>query len=249
MMSYKVYYINLDKSTERRVFMENQFKKLNIPIERISAVYGKELDQDLLKKEKKKHNILAHFPYPNDGEIGICLTHFKLWEFLSKQPEDFAIVLEDDALVHKDFFKDLEQLLSQITINDFLDISGKKGFYSLKKTELLNKFLMPPVLMIGQIIGKNAAQKLTDNLSDYYAPIDVMKQDVYKHKVPLYSTNKQYVISDDKKMGGSTIQQNNMIAWKKVIREIFRPFWQLISLVTYKFQRCLRNYFFYKGKL
>lgn len=247
MMSYKVYYINLDKSTERRVFMENQFKKLNIPIERISAVYGKELDQDLLKKEKKKHNILAHFPYPNDGEIGICLTHFKLWKFLSKQPEDFAIVLEDDALVHKDFFKDLEQLLSQITINDFLDISGKKGFYSLKKTELLKKFLMPPVLMIGQIIGKNAAQKLTDNLSDYYAPIDVMKQDVYKHKVPLYSTNKQYVISDDKKMGGSTIQQNNMIARKKIVREIIRPFWQILTLFTYKLNRCIKNYFYYKS--
>lgn len=246
MMSYKVYYINLDKSTKRRDFMENQFKELNIPITRISATYGKELDKEFLRKEKRKHHILAHFPLPNDGEIGICLTHFKLWEFLANQPEDFSIVLEDDALVHKDFFKDLDQLLEQITINDFIDISGKKGFYSLEKNELLNKFLMPPVLMIGQIIGKNAAKKLSDNLSDYYAPIDVMKQDVYKHKVPLYSTNKQYVVSIDKKMGGSTIQQNNMIVWKKVIREMIRPFWQIFTLFTYKLNRCVRNYLFYK---
>ena len=247
MMSYKVYYINLDKSKNRRDFMENQFKKLKVPITRISAVYGKELDATILKKEKRKHNILAHFPYPNDGEIGICLTHFKLWEFLSKQPEDFSIVLEDDAEIHPDFFKDLEQLLSQITTNDFLDISGKKGFYSLEKTALLNKFLMPPVLMIGQIIGKNAAKKLSENLSDYYAPIDVMKQDVYKHKVPLFSTNKQYVVSIDKKMGGSTIQQNNMILWKKGIREIIRPFWQLITLLSFKLNRSIRNYNFYKS--
>ena len=122
MMSYKVYYINLDKSKERRDFMENQFKKLNIPITRISATYGKDLDPNFLKKEKAKHNILAHFPYPNEEEIGICLTHFKLWEFLANQPEDFSIVLEDDALVHDDFFKDLDQLLSKITINDFLDM-------------------------------------------------------------------------------------------------------------------------------
>ncbi|MFK8060650.1 MAG: glycosyltransferase family 25 protein [Polaribacter sp.] len=247
MMSYKFYYINLDKSTERRDFMENQFKKLKIPVTRISAVYGKELDQTVLKKEKSKHKILAHFPYPNDGEIGICLTHFKLWEFLSNQPEDFSIILEDDAEIHKDFFKDLDSLLSQITTNDFLDISGKKGFYSLEKNELINKFLMPPVLMIGQIIGKNAAKKLSDNLSDYYAPIDVMKQDVYKHKVPLFSTNKQYVVSIDKKMGGSTIQQNNMIVWKKSIREIIRPFWQILALFTYKLNRCVKNYFFYKS--
>jgi len=184
---------------------------------------------------------------PNDGEIGICLTHFKLWEFLSKQPEDFSIVLEDDALVNVDFFNDLEQLLSRITSNDFLDISGKKGFYPLTKDDLITKFLMPPVLMIGQIIGNNAAKKLSNNLSDYYAPIDVMKQDVYKHKVPLYSTNKQYVISIDKKIGGSTIQQNNMIVWKKVIREIVRPLWQICSLFTFKLNRCIRNYMFYRN--
>ena len=248
MKSYKIYFINLDKSIERRSFMENQFKKLNIPITRIAAVYGKELDTKFLKKEKRKHNILAHFPFPNDGEIGICLTHFKLWDFISTQPEDFSIILEDDALIHKDFFKDLDQLLEQLTINDFLDISGKKGFLSLEKNELTTKFLIPPVLMIGQIIGKNAAKKLAINLSEYYAPIDVMKQDVYKHKVKLYSTNKKYVESIDKKMGGSTIQQNNMILWKKVIREIIRPFWQILTLFTFKLYRCIRNYTFYKTK-
>jgi glycosyl transferase family 25 len=226
--------------------MEDQFKKLNIPVSKISATYGKELDSDFLKKEKKKHKILAHFPFPNDGEIGICLTHFKLWKFLSKQPEDFSIVLEDDALVHEDFFNDLEKLLTQINSNDFLDISGKRGFYPLAKNDLITKFLMPPVLMIGQIIGRNAAKKLSHNLSDYYAPIDVMKQDVYKHKVPLYSTNKQYVVSIDKEIGGSTIQQNNMIVWKKVIREIIRPFWQIFAFFTLKFYRCIRNYIFIK---
>lgn len=247
MTSYKVYYINLDKSKQRRDFMENQFEAFDIPIHRISATYGKDLEKGLLKKEKRKHNILAHFPFPNDGEIGICLTHFKLWDFLSKQPEDFSIVLEDDALIQNDFFEDLEQLLSLITIDDFLDISGKKGFYELEKNDLTSKYLMPPVLMIGQIIGRNAAKKLSANLSDYYAPIDVMKQDIYKHKVSLFSTNKQYVVSVDKKMGGSTIQQNNMIVWKKVIRESIRPLWQIIALFTYKLQRCIRNYTFYKS--
>ena len=51
-MLYKFYFINLDKSTERREFMEDQFKKLNIPITRIAATYGRELGSDFLKKEK-----------------------------------------------------------------------------------------------------------------------------------------------------------------------------------------------------
>ena len=51
MKTYNVYYINLDKSIERKAFMENQFEKLDIPITRISATYGKELDKEFLKKE------------------------------------------------------------------------------------------------------------------------------------------------------------------------------------------------------
>ena len=245
MKSFKIYYINLDKSIQRRAFMENQFKELNIPFSRISAINGKELDKEFLKSEKKKHCILAHFPLPNDGEIGICLTHFKLWELLSKQPEDFSIVLEDDALISDDFFNDLEQLLSQITSNDFLDISGKKGFYPLVKSDLIIKFLIPPVLMIGQIIGRNAAKKLSNNLSDYYAPIDVMKQDVYKHKVNIYNTNKVYVSSNDKNVGGTTIQDKKMPLLNKYLREIVRPFWQLITLITYKNYRAIKNYSYY----
>lgn len=61
-MTYKFYYINLDKSKDRRTFMENQFKKLDIPITRISAVYGKELDASLLKKREEKTSYFSTLP-------------------------------------------------------------------------------------------------------------------------------------------------------------------------------------------
>ena len=60
-MLYKFYFINLNKSTERREFMEDQFKKLNIPITRITATYGRDLESDFLKKEKQKHTYLSTF--------------------------------------------------------------------------------------------------------------------------------------------------------------------------------------------
>ena len=62
MKSFKIYYINLDKSTKRREFMEDQFKKLNISASRISAIYGKELDNEFLKNEKKKTPHFSSFP-------------------------------------------------------------------------------------------------------------------------------------------------------------------------------------------
>ncbi|MGC6284969.1 MAG: glycosyltransferase family 25 protein [Polaribacter sp.] len=248
MSSYKFYYINLDKSTDRKDFMEDQFAKFGIDIERFSATYGKSLDIRELRNHKKGHQILAHFPYPNDGEIGICLTHFELWKSIANQKEDFAIVLEDDALVNEDLFRDLEDLLADLKTDEFLDISGKKGFYPLTKTESFCIYLMPPVLMIGQIIGKEAAKKLSQNLPNYYAPIDVMKQDVYKHQVPLKNTIKSYVKTNDFNIGGTTIQQRGLPIYKKIIRELVRPFWQIFTLFTYKFRRCFLNYRFYKKR-
>lgn len=245
MKTFKVYYINLDKSIQRRTFMENQFKELNIPITRMPAVYGKELPQKFLEKAKNQHQILTHFPYLNDGEIGLTKTYFDLWKIIANQDEDFSIILEDDALLTLDFFKDLQDLFELITTNDFIDIAGRKGFYSLEENKYLSKFLIPALQTTGQIIGKEAAKTLSKNLTIYYAPIDVLKQDVFKHKVKVYTSNKSYVSSNDKNVGGTTIQQKSMPKFKKILREIARPLWQLLTFVTYKSYRAIKNYSFY----
>jgi glycosyl transferase family 25 len=245
MKSYKVYYINLDKSIERRNFMENQFKELNIPLTRMTAVYGKELPQDFLKKAKSQFNIFTHYPNLNEGEIGLTKTYFDLWQIITKQKEDYAIVLEDDALLTHDFFPDLDKLLQSITVNDFLDISGRKGFLKLNSNNFTSTFTIPSLQTTGQIIGRKAAKTLSHNSTTYYSPIDVLKQDVYKHKVKIFTTIKKYVSSNDENVGGTTIQQKKMPKFKKVLREIIRPFWQILTLFTYKLNRITRNYIFY----
>ena len=249
MISYKVYYINLDKSIVRRDFMENQFAAFNIPITRFSAIYGKELPSSFLKKAKNDFNFLAHYPNLNNGEIGLTKTYFDLWKTIQNQKEDFALILEDDALLDNLFFKELPGILNEITIKDFVDISGRKGFIKLSKKSFNSLFLVPSLQTTAQIIGKKAAKKLHENLTTFYSPIDVLKQDVYKHQVKIYTTIKSYVKSNDKALGGTTLQKKGIPKFKKVIREIIRPFWQIIALVTYKLQRCIRNYFFYKREL
>lgn len=245
MKSFKVYYINLDKSLERRNFMENQFIKLKTPITRFPGIYGKDLEKTILKSNKKKHKILAHYPLPNDGEVGLTLTYLDLWKKIAKQNESFALILEDDALLSDSFLTDLDLLLNEITEDDFLDISGRKGFVTLEKKAFTSTYLVPGLQTTGQIIGKKAAAKLQMNQKHYYAPIDVMKQDVYKHKVKVYTTNNSYVKSNDYNIGGSTLQSKGMHISKKIIREVLRPIWQIIALFTYKAQRCIRNYYFY----
>ncbi|WP_288955089.1 glycosyltransferase family 25 protein [uncultured Polaribacter sp.] len=246
MNSYKFYYINLDKSKARREFIEGQFKKLNTPITRIPAVYGKELPKPFLEKAKSQFNILTHYPNLNDGEIGLTKTYFDLWKVIEKQKEKFAIVLEDDALITKEFIDDLPSIFNEITTNDFVDISGRKGFFKTISNNFTQLFIISPLQTTGQIIGKDAAKVLATNLTTFYAPIDVLKQDVYKHKVKTYTTNKSYVKSNDKALGGTTLQLKGMSNLKKIIRELIRPFWQIVSFFSYKLNRFVKNYIFYK---
>jgi glycosyl transferase family 25 len=226
--------------------MEDQFKQLNVPLTRMPAIYGKELSNDFLKAAKNQFNLLTHYPNLNEGEIGLTKTYFDLWKIITTQQEEYAIVLEDDALLTDDFFRDLKELLNSITPSDFLDISGKKGFYKMNSNGLVSKFLVPALQTTGQIIGKKAAHSLSHNLTSYYSPIDVLKQDVFKHKTPVFTTVKSYVSSNDKNVGGTTIQQKKMPKSKKILREIIRPLWQLCTLLTYKTYRIIGNYSFYK---
>jgi len=226
--------------------MENQFKQLNILLTRMPAIYGKELPQDFLKKAKSQFNIFTHYPNLNDGEIGLTKTYFDLWKIITKQKEDYAIVLEDDALLTKDFFPDLKKLLQSMTEHDFLDISGRKGFLKLNSNGVTSMFTIPSLQTTGQIIGRKAAKTLFKNITTYYSPIDVLKQDVYKHKVKVFTTIKKYVTSNDENVGGTTIQQKKIPRFKKIIREFIRPLWQVLTLFTYKLNRSIRNYIFYK---
>lgn len=246
MYSYKVYYINLDRSKDRREFMEKQFNALGVPLVRIDAVDGKKLDDDVINKARSEQNMFAHFGKMHYGEIGCFNSFIKSFEIISNQKEDFAILFEDDALIDESFFVDLPNILNLVNTKDVIDITGRKGFYQIEENDLIRKFVTPPVRNTAQIIGKEAGKNLFKSLQKYYAPIDVVKQDIYKHKVNLYSTNKSYVSHNDYNISGTTAQNKKVPKIKKIFRELMRPFWQLISLFVFKIKRFVLNYLFYK---
>lgn len=105
----KVYVINLRKNCERMERIKRRLDELNIPFERVEAVYGKEMS----KKEKRAK--VSYFKWwcargtlPRDGEIGCALSHIAAYKKLITSGEDCCCVLEDDDTL-KDGFK--EQLL------------------------------------------------------------------------------------------------------------------------------------------
>jgi glycosyl transferase family 25 len=253
MISYKIYYINLDRSKDRREFMEKQFSSLGVSLQRIDAVNGKNLSQEAINKARKEQDTFAHFGKMHYGEIGCFDSFVKSFNMIANQKEDFAILFEDDALIDGSFFTDLPNILNFITNEDIVDITGRKGFWEIENKNLINKFIIPPVRNTAQIIGKNAGKKFStffnNSNNKYYAPIDVVIQDIYSHKINIYTTKKSYVSHNDYNISGTTAQNKKISKGRKILRELIRPLWQLASLFVYKIKRFILNYKYYSTNI
>ena len=89
----KIFYINLDERNDRKKFIEKQLNYLEFNGERIGAI------------RKNDPKAIAH---KNDiklrpSEMSISLSHVKCWNEILNQNLKQAIILEDDALLSKNF--------------------------------------------------------------------------------------------------------------------------------------------------
>ena len=91
----KVYFINLDKSVDRRKNLIKNALENNISISRFPGYYGKNLNKQKLYDE----GIFDKFIFrTKDGMIGCTLSHLKLWE-----PFTNYIIFLKSYFIKKDF--------------------------------------------------------------------------------------------------------------------------------------------------
>lgn len=145
-----IYWINLDRSTDRRTKMINLLKNINIPNQRITAIDGSKVSDDY---------IVSHFI--NDDykaskiEYACLLSHLKTIETFSLSNHNTALIFEDDVCL--DYFKYWNLTICEIINNAPIDwdiimlnyISNntvpnlytlnKKGEYSSCLAYLINK--------------------------------------------------------------------------------------------------------------
>ena len=117
-MKLKVYLINLEKDVDRLNHMTKQLDQLGIEFERIDAINGREIAeinsplwQKFNKTRSDKENGLGRpLTY---GEVGCSLSHLVCYEKLINSDLDCAIILEDDLLLDKNFWRAVESITSK----------------------------------------------------------------------------------------------------------------------------------------
>lgn len=113
-MTIKIYYINLDRRTDRNLLIQDSlkfFEKYNIQCERISAIDGTTLDLDSLIKT----NVISPQTTLKKGEIACSLSHIKAWETFLESKNYYGIFLEDDVCINCNYANDIfEEIIKEL---------------------------------------------------------------------------------------------------------------------------------------
>lgn len=195
--NYKIYLINLDRAKERLELMHNQFEKYNIEYERVEAIDAKELDDNIYCVENKYDRSLV------SGEIGCYLSHVKTLNKFINSENDFAIIIEDDAILQDDFKDIIEKTLldyDNLVDKDKWDIlklyNGKRKHIKIKNID--DKYLIGacgtsiPITTIAAIWTKEAAEKFLkkvfiDKKVIIRRPIDCDLQHPWEYNLRIYN--------------------------------------------------------------
>lgn len=186
-MKYSVLIINLDKSTKRLNFMKEQCNRLNLTFNRISAIRGDSLSvtekskvYDLVANECKYSKVL------NDGEIGCYLSHVACWENIIDNNLDFALILEDDAILSDSMIPYIQQVKKLPQTWDYIKLShGSKVKKTLDKLVFggnlsINECLKLPSTTTGQFVSREGAKKLLATAFPICRPVDMDIQHWYE---------------------------------------------------------------------
>lgn len=101
-----VFYINLARRTERRLFMERQFKILGIRHERVEGIDGQAFSSIDRKRNLDAFRWWCARGYgARNGEIGCAMSHQKIYKKMVDENIPCACVLEDDITLGPNFQK------------------------------------------------------------------------------------------------------------------------------------------------
>ena len=116
-----VYYINLDRSPQRKKFMEDQFDRYNITnYKRIAGVDGKQL-KNTFKDNINGTTFTNNYSELTKNEVGCLLSHLKAIKTAYDNNLDQVLILEDDCSLDLMFFWEdkLTSLLNKLNKPDW----------------------------------------------------------------------------------------------------------------------------------
>lgn len=176
--NYKTLLINLDKSVDRLKRSAKLLSEHNIEFERVSAIYGADLSEQVLANAYSYQLPNAYYKKLNIGEVGCYLSHRKAWQKIVDEQLDFAIILEDDFSINPGFAELIASIKSMPVAWDYLKLAANK-----RQREPIYQFQVAqsnviayekvPAGTFAQAVSFAGAKKLLATSAPFKRPADI----------------------------------------------------------------------------
>ena len=178
-MNINFYVINLDRSTERLKLISSQLSNQKINIKRIPAIDGIELNIDKEADDSMCKSEMGRSIQP--GEVGCFLSHIKALEAFISSKSDFAVILEDDAIIQSEFYIRIKTLCNFLVTNQYsklfaINLGPSDYKYTTKIKSLANFELLRahrfPMLATGILWTREGAEVVLSQKGKVKYPYD-----------------------------------------------------------------------------
>ncbi|MBI5717984.1 MAG: glycosyltransferase family 25 protein [Burkholderiales bacterium] len=116
--------INLDRAPDRLARARAQLDALGLPWTRLAAVDARALTPEQAAALDEPAYCRKHGMTPSLGELGCYLSHIEVMRALLAGPHEFALLLEDDVLLHESLPAVLEGLVACSSRWDVVKLSA-----------------------------------------------------------------------------------------------------------------------------
>lgn len=136
--AWKIYVINLERAPVRKRFILQQFKKLGITnYEFIEALDGMKVGHDWLEQQLDEEHLVRPL---RPTEIACAISHKMALEyFIKQQNTEYAVILEDDVLLPRNFKEIVENSIQAMAGDEVVLLSGslhtKQRFRKIKQLD------------------------------------------------------------------------------------------------------------------
>lgn len=126
-MNWRAYIINLDRVPERWEHMSTTFAKVDIPVVRVSAIDGKQLQLPCASFDDKKFRNF-HGRNINIFEVACYLSHLKAIELFLESDDEISMICEDDLFLKPRASEVIKAALAKRSLWNILRLTGlRKG--------------------------------------------------------------------------------------------------------------------------
>jgi GR25 family glycosyltransferase involved in LPS biosynthesis len=173
-----IYCINLERSKDRRIFMENEFEHEELDVEFFKACDGRAIGKD--------------------GVFGCAQSHLQIWRDVVEHGYGNAIILEDDAKLVPNFKTKIEELVEPGTEWDILYLFSLVAIFNRDCNESF--YEGKSMSCLGYVISKTCADRLCrlscddiDCAIDEFIAVKMnLKTFISKNETVLYDFDMQY---------------------------------------------------------